>query len=110
MLFFAVGFIAIFPFTLSSISSIEWSVLDNNVYLAFAFVLIFTTCFTYLLNVFALQYVPSTIAGVYIYLQPLIAAIFAIFIRNEEISIKVVGSSALIFAGLYLVSIKKKVL
>lgn len=107
MLVFSVGFIVIFPFTIGEISKIEWQGFSQAVYLSLAFVLIGTTCLTYLFNVFALQYVKSSLAGVYIYLQPLMASFFAIIIFNERITFKVIISSLLIFVGLYLVSVKK---
>jgi drug/metabolite transporter (DMT)-like permease len=49
---------------------------------------------------------PTTVA-VFIYLQPLFASIFAIGLGKDELnSIKII-SAALIFSGVYLVTIKK---
>ncbi len=107
MLVFSVGFLVFFPFTIPQISIIEWNTFDRSVYLSLAFVLIGTTCFTYLLNVFALQYVKSSTAGVYIYLQPLLATFFAILLAKDVLNVKIVICTVLIFTGLYLVSSKK---
>lgn len=107
MLVFSVGFIAMFPFTVHEIGKIEWQGFDQTFYMSLAFVLIGTTCLTYLFNVFALQYVRSSLAGVYIYLQPLMASFFAIALYDGSITWKIFISSVLIFAGLYLVSMKK---
>lgn len=107
MLIFSVGFILFFPFTVSEIAKIEWSSFSYPVYLSLAFVLFCTTCLTYLFNVYALQYVKSSTAGVYIYLQPLIASFFAILLVKDVLSVKIVVCTVLIFTGLYLVSKKK---
>ena len=107
MLVFTVGFLVFFPFTIGDISQIEWEGFSWPVYMSLAFVLIGTTCMTYLFNVFALQYVKSSTAGVYIYLQPLLATIFAILLQKDVLSLKIVLCSSLIFTGLYLVSRKK---
>jgi drug/metabolite transporter (DMT)-like permease len=107
MLVFSVGLLFIFPFTIIDITRIEWQGFSSSIYYSLAFVLIGTTCLTYLFNVFALQYVKSSLAGVYIYLQPVMASFFAILIFGEMITWRIILSSILIFAGLYLVSIKK---
>jgi len=107
MLIFSVGFVFFFPITVRDISVIEWGSFSTSVYLSFVFVMAATTCMTYLLNVYALQHVKSSTAGVYIYLQPLLAAIFAILLAKDVMSWKIVFCSALIFVGLYLVSKKK---
>jgi len=107
MLVFTVGTIAVFPVSLLYIQDIEWQQLNVPVYLSLAFVLLFTTCSTYLLNIFALQHLRSSTAGSYIYLQPVLASFFAIAMEKDQLSLKIVICTLIIFAGLYLVSLKK---
>ena len=107
MLIYLVGFVAVVPISFTYMGQIEWATFDQSVYLSFAFVLIGITCLTYLLNVFALQFVKASTASSYIYLQPLLATFFAIMLKKDVLTVKIAFCSCLIFAGLYLVSLKK---
>lgn len=107
MLIYLVGFTAVIPFSIPYMSQIEWSSFNQPVYLSFAFVLIGITCITYLLNVFAIQFVKASTASSYIYLQPVLATFFAIMMKKDVFTMKIALCSCLIFAGLYLVSNKK---
>lgn len=108
MLVFTVACCTIFPFSIPDIMAIEWSALSTSTYMAFAFVLLCTTCMTYLFNIFALGIVKSSTAGSYIYLQPVIASIFAILLKEDVLNLKTVVCTAVIFLGLYLVGRKKQ--
>ena len=105
---FSLGFIFISPVGFYTVPTIQWEAFTQDIYLSLAFILVCTTCFTYLFNLFALQTVKSSTAGTYIYLQPLIASIFAILLQKDTLNVKMLVSSALIFGGLYLVSNKKQ--
>ena len=81
---------------------VAWGSLTLSHIWKLAFVVIGTTFLTYLLNIYALkQLSPSTI-GAFIYLQPVLAAFFAILLGADRLSPLLVGAAALIFLGVFL--------
>ncbi len=106
--FFLFAFIINIPIGINEFLEVEWSQLSNNTIAKLSFVVIGTTVFTNLLNVFALKKLnPSTI-GAFIYLQPIIAATFAILVGADQLTALRVGAAALIFLGVYLSTRKPK--
>ena len=101
---FTYGLLVVIPFGYEQMSEIRWIHLPDGIILRIAFVVIGTTYFAYLLNVFALKTVSSTTVSFYIYLQPLIAAIVAIVLGKDHLTPVLVMAAVLIFAGVYLVS------
>ena len=75
-----------------------------SIWLCVAFIVICVTFLAYLLNILALRSVHSSVVGVYIYLQPVIATIISISLGKDRITVEKVVSAALIFGGVYLVS------
>jgi len=69
---------------------------------------LFTTFFAYLLNMFALKEVPPTTIGVFTYLQPLIAIIYASITGNDQMDGIKTLAAILVFGGVYLVTRKPK--
>jgi drug/metabolite transporter (DMT)-like permease len=68
------------------------------------YIVLFPTILTYLLNIWALQRASSNTVAVYIYLQPLFAAIFApLFLKGEALTTRAALAGMMIFAGLALV-------
>jgi drug/metabolite transporter (DMT)-like permease len=74
-----------------------------------SFVIIGTTVLTYLFNIYALKQLSPAVLGVFIYLQPLIAVIFAVFSGSDSLSPIRIMAASLIFLGVYLATKKKKV-
>ncbi len=98
---FLIAFIINLPIGWSELSEVEWSVLDFNAIWKLSFVVIATTVLTYLFNIFALkQLSPSTI-GVFIYLQPLVAAIYAMATGADQLTTLRIIAAILIFTGVY---------
>ena len=102
------GMLFVFPFGISGIPTIQWSTIPIQGYWVIGFVLLFTTCFTYLLNLFALRKVSPTTLSAYVYLQPVFATIIAVLLGSDQLSwIKAITFLIIVF-GLYLVSSPKK--
>lgn len=103
-------FIAIFinlPVTYNEFVAVEWASLPWDAIWKMGFVVLGTTFMTYLLNIYALkQLSPSTISA-FIYLQPLIAITFAISVGADKMTWTKGLAAALVFVGVYMVSIKK---
>lgn len=105
---FSFGLIVVIPFGASDLIEVDWVDFPKEIWLAIAYVLLFTTFLAYLLNAYALSIVNPTTASAYIYLQPLIASSIAILWYNDHLSIVKVICGVMIFMGVYLISVKKK--
>lgn len=109
-LFFLFAFMMNIPIGFSEFSEVTWFALSGVVVWKLLFVVIGTTVLTYLLNIYALkQLSPSTI-GAFIYLQPLIAATFAILAGADQLTPLRVLAALLIFIGVFLSTRKPKTL
>jgi drug/metabolite transporter (DMT)-like permease len=53
-----------------------------------------------------LRFVQTSVAGIYIYLQPVIASVIAISMEKDSFTYEKIFYSLLIFGGVYLVSKK----
>ena len=94
------------PLVAYSLSTIDISSVDMQIWLITFYIGIGATAGPYLLNAWALSKVnPSTVA-VFVYLQPLIGFTLALYFLGESITGVFVFSSVLIFAGVFLVTIK----
>ena len=100
---FTFGLIIVTPFGLTEIDTIVWE-MPNDILLKVGFVVVFTTFFTYLFNIYGVKRVSPTVVSSYIYLQPILTSIIAAFSGTETITIMIVISSIIIFIGVYLVS------
>ncbi len=105
---FTFGCLFVVPMGYPELRLVEWGMLPSYTYVALAYIIVFTTCLTYLLNAFALKKVSPNIVGYYIYLQPIIATTIAIIFRGDTLTIPTIVFSCLIFLGVYLVSMKRK--
>jgi drug/metabolite transporter (DMT)-like permease len=97
-----------FPITISEFNNVEWTSLPTNVIWQMAFVVVGTTVLTYLLNVFALKELSPATISAFIYLQPLIAIIFAVSTGADTLNTVKITAAILVFAGVYMVTKKPK--
>lgn len=98
------GLLFVTPFGLLELIEVKWQLMPTNVYLKASFVVLFTTCITYLFNLFALSNLKPTTVSVFIYLQPVIASIYAIIVGSDSLNIIKISATILIFFGVYLVT------
>jgi drug/metabolite transporter (DMT)-like permease len=82
----------------------RWTDFTLPVALSFAYVLLFTTFVAYGLNAYALQHVASVTVSAYIYLQPVIASVLALFLGTDVLDINKIGAAMAIFTGVWLVT------
>ena len=101
---FTFGLIGVIPFGTYQLSEVNW-IMPNDILLKIGFVILFTTYFCYLFNIYGIKYVSPTIVSTYIYLQPILTSFIALLTGREELESIVVFSSLLIFSGVYLVSV-----
>lgn len=103
------GLVFVFPFGISETIEVSWQSMPTWIYLKAGFVVLFTTCITYLCNLYALSKLKPTTVSVFIYLQPVIASIYALFVGSDDLNIIKIGASLLIFVGVFLVTRQPKV-
>lgn len=104
---FLFAFLINLPIGISEFTEVAWTSIPLEDIWKLGFVVICTTVMTYLLNIYALkQLSPSTI-GAFIYLQPLIAVLFAVIVGSDSLTALRIGAAVLIFLGVYLSTIKR---
>ncbi|MFD0977384.1 DMT family transporter [Salinimicrobium gaetbulicola] len=96
------------PITLNEFMAVDWRSLPSHAILRMAFVVLGTTFLTYLLNVFALRELSAATISAFIYLQPLIAIVYAIFTGADSLNLLKVLAAVLVFSGVYMVTRKPK--
>ncbi len=99
------GLILILPFTISQFIHLDWQEIPLIIHLKISFVVFFATVLTYLFNLIALRELKPTTMSVFIYLQPLIASIYAISLGVDKLSWIKITSAILIILGVYLVNL-----
>jgi drug/metabolite transporter (DMT)-like permease len=98
------GLIFVIPFSYHEVSDIVWQGFPKNMYWDIGFVIIFTTCVTYLFNLFSLSKLKPTTVSVFIYLQPVIATIYALITGSDSLNLIKISATVIIFLGVYLVT------
>ena len=96
------------PVGLYSLSTIDVTQVSLIPWLALAATVIFPTIMAYYWNAWALARVEPSVVAVYIYLQPLIGTILAIFVLGEAWKPRIFTAMAFIFTGVFLVTRKRK--
>lgn len=102
---FLFGGIMILPFSVPELQVVEWALIPTNIWGSISFLIVGATFLTYLLNGWALRHANSSLVGAYIYLQPILATLIAIILGKDALTWQKVVFGALIFAGVYLVSL-----
>lgn len=96
------------PVGLNEFIRVEWSSLPLDVILKMGFVVVGTTFLTYLFNIYALRQLRASTIGAFIYLQPVIAVMFAVVIGADFLTPVRILAAILIFTGVYMSSRKPK--
>jgi len=87
---------------------VDFAAIQPIIWLAIFFIVFGATFLTYLLNVYGLKSVNPTTVSVYIYLQPIIAALLAVFIKGDSFTWLTIISMLMVFVGVYFVSVYKR--
>ena len=98
------GLIFVIPFGYNELTAVVWQEIPTNIYWNISFVLLFTTCITYLFNLYGLSKLKPTTVSVFIYLQPVIATIYALIVGSDSLNFVKLCATLLIFLGVYLVT------
>ncbi|GAA4280593.1 DMT family transporter [Gaetbulibacter aestuarii] len=114
---FLFGFLFTFPIGIGDFMNTNYEAFTLGTYLTVGFVVIFTTFFAYLFNIYSLSHVSPSVTSSYIYLQPLISFLMVLLYANvfdqkeyaQDINLVKIISGILVIFGVYMVSRKSKV-
>jgi len=98
------GTIFVLPFGFSELRAVEWSTFSPYIYFSVAFCVVVTTFVAYLLNPIALRTLKASTVSTFLYVQPVVATIFAIIMGSDTFNTVKLIAAILIFIGVYLVS------
>lgn len=101
---FSIGLIMILPFGWAEFDQIPWEKYTAPDFTSLALVTIPGTFLAYLFNVYGIKVLGSSIAGFYIYTQPVFAALIAVLFLKEELTLYKIAAALFIFSGVYLVN------
>jgi len=105
---FLFGLVLVIPFGYEQLLEINIETFTPYINFCVVFVVVGATFGTYILNPLALKHLKASTVSTFIYLQPLIAGVFAIIMGSDSITPVKLIASALIFSGVYLVTKKTK--
>lgn len=94
------------PICLYDTVNTDYEGMTSGAWWALGFVVVATTFFAYLLNIYGLESLSSNTVSAYIYLQPFLASLFAIIVGKDQLTPTKILSGILIILGLYLVNRK----
>ena len=101
---FTYAFICALPFSYNDLLHSEWKSLQNTEIGALVFIVVGSTFISYVLIVIGQKNLRPTVAGMYNYVQPLVASIVAVCWGMDTFNFVKIISVALIFGGVYLVT------
>lgn len=105
---FLFGFILVLPFGYGEFSTIAWASFSPYIVFSVLFVVVGATFTTYLLNPIALRHLKASTVSTFLYIQPVIASIFALLMGSDTMNLIKIVAACLIFTGVYLVTKKPK--
>lgn len=103
---FLFGFIMVIPFGAGELLATNFSVIPVEGWFSVTYVIVGATFTVYLLNVWSLQFVNSSVVGIYIYVQPIVSTFVAVTFREDPLDLPTVMYSLIIMLAVFIVSKK----
>lgn len=104
---FTYAFVCTLPFSYRSLIATQWHELGLQVFGAIGFIVVCATFMCYMLVVVGQKYLRPTVAGMYNYIQPLIACVVSVCLGMDSFNVMKSLAVVMIFGGVYLVSVSK---
>lgn len=104
---FTIGLFLMLPVCWHEFIEIPWQSYALLDWAVLFMIVVGGTFLAYVFNVYGIKQLGASIAGSYIYAQPVFAAIIAMLVLGEELSIQKIAAAICIFAGVYLVNKSK---
>lgn len=105
---FTIAILINLPITLPDVLDMDWANIPLWAYGSIAFVIVGTTFLTYLFNVFALTQLKASTVGAFVYMQPLVGIVFALFSGKDHLTLVKILATSCVLVGVYLASKKPK--
>jgi len=105
---YLLGLFMVIPFGIQEFNLIQWQGIPEGILWRIGFIVVFTSFLTYLLNLFAIRKLLPTTLSIFIYLQPVIATSYALFMGSDSLNLIKLLSTLLIFTGVFLVTHKPR--
>ena len=105
---FITAFCCLLPLAFTDLGQVQWHNFAQSDWLSLAYILLLTTLLVYFLNYYLPQITSPQTIGMYVYFQPFLAAIVAIWAGKDEITFKKIISGVLIIGGIYLSQYAKR--
>lgn len=99
---FTIGFMLILPFCWNEFREIPWKDYSATSYMLLVLIIFGGTFLAYIFNVYGIKILGASMAGTYIYSQPVFAATIAVIFSGETLALYKVIAALFIFAGVYL--------
>lgn len=104
---FTYAFICLLPFSYNDLLAAGWSGLTLAEIGSLIFIVVGSTFFSYILVIVGQKNLRPTVAGMYNYIQPIVACIVAIYLGMDSFNWIKGLSILLIFGGVYMVTISR---
>lgn len=99
---FTIGFFMVLPVAWHEFDQILWSDFAAVDYGVLGFIVLAGTLLAYIFNLYGIKILGASVAGSYIYTQPVFATAVAMIVLHEKISFYHVAAAGMIFGGVYL--------
>ncbi len=98
---FSFGLLYITPIGLLPFTQTQFQNIPSDIWLKISYILIFTSFLVYLLNSYSVKKAGPTLAGLYIYLQPLLATVIAFILQTDQLSLEKITLIITVLAGVF---------
>ncbi|MDQ6902639.1 MAG: DMT family transporter [Bacteroidota bacterium] len=103
---FTFGFFIILPLCVKEFKQITWQVFTLKDYVLLFLIAVPGTFLAYIFNAYGIKMLNASVAGAYIYSQPVFAVAIAMIFLKEQLLPQKIFAAVLIFAGVYLSNMK----
>lgn len=104
---FTYSFICLLPFSYRGLMATDWTALGIESIEALVFIVVIATFVCYMLVVVGQKSLRPTVAGMYNYVQPVVACVVTVCLGLDSFNAAKIVAVAMIFGGVYLVTISK---
>lgn len=106
---FLFGLLLVTPFGFNELITVNITSFNGYIWFSILFVIVGATFGTYILNPLALTKLKASTVSAFVYMQPVIAGIFAVIMGSDTLGLVKIIAALCIFAGVYLVTLRSKV-
>ncbi|MCM1354900.1 MAG: DMT family transporter [Staphylococcus sp.] len=104
---FTFATIAVIPVSITQLHDIRWDAMSTTEIAGIAYVVVIATFLAYILTMIGQKNLRPTLVGMYNYVQPIVASVIGVTLGLDRFTPVKVIAVALIFSGVYLVTISK---